>query len=621
MLYNHTENNSVLCPEQCPDNCDENGVCKQLPTSCPEQCPDNCDENGVCHSYTTNGKVVISQIYTGGGNSGAIYKNKYIELFNPGTSGVDISGWSLQYGVSDKDTVASVCTFPENTKIPRGGYALVALNSGSNGDALPKADISCTHMNPAAAKGKLFLVNHDELLPSSLPDYGYVDAIGYGTANWAEGGNPASALSAKTAALRKDDGCTDTDNNGDDFDVASPSPRNSHSPVHLCNNTEPTPDPACGNGVIESGEDCDQDNLNGKSCTSWPEFVGGTLVCKSSCKYTWALCHECTHFDATKCKSGQVCYAYRCVDGGQCGNGVAEINEYCDGSDLKGATSCTDYGYAAGTLKCKADCSGIDKSSCLECTDDSHCAERTDDKTKCTANKCVKPETFECGNSIVETGEDCDKNSFRDNKTACTDWDSKYRSGSASCDSSCKIDLSACSMDAPECTDDYAECIEKEFSIKECVHGKYVTRKCPEDKPYCKTGEEACSSLSYKDPCLTNEFIPHSKGKVVYLCPIKEHAPNAPSVTYSSIDSIYGSSDCIHAKRGYGVALNDETSCHTKGASRLKHYKLSYYHTYDYYACQKCKVAQNGELYWMYVPATYTVTGGTLSCEPWEDVE
>lgn len=41
--------------------------------------------------------VVISQVYGGGGNSGATYQNDFIELFNNGASAVDISGWSLQY--------------------------------------------------------------------------------------------------------------------------------------------------------------------------------------------------------------------------------------------------------------------------------------------------------------------------------------------------------------------------------------------------------------------------------------------------------------------------------------------------------------------------------------------
>jgi hypothetical protein len=40
--------------------------------------------------------VVISQVYGGGGNSGATLKNDFIELFNLGTSAVDLTGWSVQ---------------------------------------------------------------------------------------------------------------------------------------------------------------------------------------------------------------------------------------------------------------------------------------------------------------------------------------------------------------------------------------------------------------------------------------------------------------------------------------------------------------------------------------------
>jgi len=41
------------------------------------------------------GKIVISQVYGGGGNSGATLKNDFIELFNSGNAPVTITGWSL----------------------------------------------------------------------------------------------------------------------------------------------------------------------------------------------------------------------------------------------------------------------------------------------------------------------------------------------------------------------------------------------------------------------------------------------------------------------------------------------------------------------------------------------
>jgi predicted extracellular nuclease len=41
--------------------------------------------------------IVISQIYGGGGNTGAQYQNDFVELFNRGTSTVSVNGWSVGY--------------------------------------------------------------------------------------------------------------------------------------------------------------------------------------------------------------------------------------------------------------------------------------------------------------------------------------------------------------------------------------------------------------------------------------------------------------------------------------------------------------------------------------------
>ena len=41
--------------------------------------------------------VVISEVYGGGGNSGALWKSDFVELYNPTDSPVTLSGWSIQY--------------------------------------------------------------------------------------------------------------------------------------------------------------------------------------------------------------------------------------------------------------------------------------------------------------------------------------------------------------------------------------------------------------------------------------------------------------------------------------------------------------------------------------------
>src|SRR4051812_8305317 len=44
--------------------------------------------------------IVISQIYGGGGNSGATLTNDFVELFNRGSTDVDLTGWTVQYASS-----------------------------------------------------------------------------------------------------------------------------------------------------------------------------------------------------------------------------------------------------------------------------------------------------------------------------------------------------------------------------------------------------------------------------------------------------------------------------------------------------------------------------------------
>ena len=66
-----------------------------------------------------------------------------------------------------------------------------------------------------------------------------VDLVGYGTglstgANFFEGPRRHRCISQFLAAFRADGGCTDTDDNGDDFSTATPAPRNTASELNSC---------------------------------------------------------------------------------------------------------------------------------------------------------------------------------------------------------------------------------------------------------------------------------------------------------------------------------------------------------------------------------------------------
>src|SRR2546427_5062110 len=59
---------------------------------------------GASPAAAVSADIVISQVYGGGGNSGAPLKNDFIELFNRGSAAVTVSGWSVQYGAATGST-------------------------------------------------------------------------------------------------------------------------------------------------------------------------------------------------------------------------------------------------------------------------------------------------------------------------------------------------------------------------------------------------------------------------------------------------------------------------------------------------------------------------------------
>jgi hypothetical protein len=52
------------------------------------------------HLVKASSSIVISQIYGGGGNSGATLRNDFVELFNRSSAAVSVAGWTIQYASS-----------------------------------------------------------------------------------------------------------------------------------------------------------------------------------------------------------------------------------------------------------------------------------------------------------------------------------------------------------------------------------------------------------------------------------------------------------------------------------------------------------------------------------------
>jgi uncharacterized repeat protein (TIGR01451 family) len=176
--------------------------------------------------WSANG-VVISQIYGGGGNSGATYRNDYVELLNAGSTPVNLGTWSVQYASASGSTWQKADLAGT---IQPGQYYLVQLASGgANGVLLPAANATNTGINISAANGKIALVTNQTALSGSNPigTSTIKDFVGYGSAGAYAGSGAAPSGSVTTAILRRDGGFTDTGDNAADFLAGTANPRSS----------------------------------------------------------------------------------------------------------------------------------------------------------------------------------------------------------------------------------------------------------------------------------------------------------------------------------------------------------------------------------------------------------
>ena len=199
----------------------------------------------------------------------------------------------------------------------------------------------------------------------------------------------------------------------------------------------------CGNQKLDTGEQCDGNNLAGQTCVKL-KFDGGSLSCRKDCK-----------LDKTKCT-----YA-------SCGNGKKDGKDQCEGQDLGGQT-CMSRGYYKGNLNCHKNCT-FNESECSN-----------------------------CGNGLFNSGEDCDGGKFG-GKT-CISYG--YHFGALKCNFDCTIDKSMCKYNDQALPDSggpdlnvmlcYNKALDGDETDVDC--GGFCPKKCDDGKK-CKTSTDCASGI------------------------------------------------------------------------------------------------------------------------------
>jgi hypothetical protein len=159
---------------------------------------------------------------------------------------------------------------------------------------------------------------------------------------------------------------------------------------------------ACGNNIVESGEDCEPNVAIIQTCADLEyapgnNYDGGTLACNmaspDACTYDKTGCTECGDGTVTapeQCETGQTAdcgsFGYQpqpagvscvlcrwdtsaCQELSMCGDGVRDEGEQCDNLDFgMPPLACVDLGFDGGTIgaECNEDCM-VDTSGCTTC--------------------------------------------------------------------------------------------------------------------------------------------------------------------------------------------------------------------------------------------------------------
>jgi hypothetical protein len=171
--------------------------------------------------------LVINEVYSAGGQSGATYNRNFIELLNRCAASTSLNGVYLDVLSGDGTWQVAVTL---SGSVGAGHFFLIGFNDPATGGPLPTPDASYPIMMDP---GKAYLTTNANP-PAACPGPSLIDLVGYGnsSAPCFEGAGPAPESMPTKSASRTN--CADTDDNAADFTLGNPSAQNSSSPPVSC---------------------------------------------------------------------------------------------------------------------------------------------------------------------------------------------------------------------------------------------------------------------------------------------------------------------------------------------------------------------------------------------------
>ncbi|MDB5297169.1 MAG: hypothetical protein JWO31_3152 [Phycisphaerales bacterium] len=183
--------------------------------------------------HDTHAAVVINEVYGAGGGLTATqtyaYNTDFFELYNNGTSAIDLTGLSLRYasatGAFTTTGTTGVGVLPAFSLAPGQFFLVSGLTSTTYvGPALPAVDAT-SNISASGTAGKVALYASDGTTVLDLVAYG-------STTTGFEGLGAAPTLTNTSSVFRTVTG-VDTNNNNLDFSTGTPTPQGVPEPTSL----------------------------------------------------------------------------------------------------------------------------------------------------------------------------------------------------------------------------------------------------------------------------------------------------------------------------------------------------------------------------------------------------